>query len=116
MSTFQFQETLPKLPIPDLDHTLQVLTQSINAILAASSSSSQKPHLPKDLQDALQEFAKSGTGQGRILQRRLQDHAWRVNRIDPPSARNWLDAWWSQAAYLTWRQPLMVNKDVSSRP
>ncbi|RKP14971.1 acyltransferase ChoActase/COT/CPT, partial [Piptocephalis cylindrospora] len=35
----------------------------------------------------------------------------RVNRIDPPSARNWLDAWWSQAAYLTWRQPLMVNSN-----
>ncbi|KAI9227462.1 MAG: acyltransferase ChoActase/COT/CPT [Piptocephalis tieghemiana] len=110
MSTFQFQHSLPRLPIPDLDHTLQALSNSLLAMIH-SSSSDHPAQLPEDLKKALLDFAAPGKGQGHILQRRLLDHAYRIHRTDPHSAQNWLDAWWSHAAYLSWRQPIMIHSN-----
>ncbi|CCH58478.1 hypothetical protein TBLA_0A06860 [Henningerozyma blattae CBS 6284] len=75
------------LPVPPLEHTLQLYLQTI-APYATPSALSQQRKLVED-------FAST---QGPLLQKRLEARA--------ASCRNWLSEWWDNNAYLRDVEPL----------
>ncbi|ELU17808.1 hypothetical protein CAPTEDRAFT_171816 [Capitella teleta] len=84
--TFQYQDSLPSLPIPDLEHTLAKYLESV------------QPFLTKE------EYAKTelivkdfGQGIGRKLQIKLLEKS--------KHKRNWVEKWWEDLAYLSLRTP-----------
>ncbi|KAG0304234.1 hypothetical protein BGZ98_005775 [Dissophora globulifera] len=96
MATLSLQHTLPKLPVPTLQETIQKYLRSIEP-LASSQELERNKALAKD-------FLKPG-GLGETLQQRLLD----VERASPD---NWLDdTWWISKAYHEWREPLLVNSN-----
>ena len=97
MKTFDLQDQLPRLPVPELEHTAKTLYKSLLPFL----ESSQLQQTPQQLWQECQAFFTSPLCQQ--LQRRLQDHA--------KDKQNWLDKWWFQLAYLTWREPLCINSN-----
>ncbi|KAJ3328249.1 Carnitine O-acetyltransferase mitochondrial [Blyttiomyces sp. JEL0837] len=91
-SLYQFQKTLPKLPVPSLDETLSTYLQSV------------RPHL-NDVEfertcKAVEEFKKPG-GVGQELQKRLIAH-------DNSKSNSWLIDWWNSYAYMAYRDPVVV--------
>ncbi|XP_021370206.1 peroxisomal carnitine O-octanoyltransferase-like [Mizuhopecten yessoensis] len=84
--TFQYEESLPSLPMPDLHKTLDRYLDSI------------RPHVTADeyRQTAflVQQF---GSGIGKELDKKLKERA--------QNMRNWLEAWWENSAYLEGRYP-----------
>lgn len=93
MKTFENQEKLPRLPIPPLENTLRVYLKSI------------KPHLPpsehrkysgicRDFQQKL----------GPILQSRLVSY-------EKTQKNSWLEEWWINLAYLSWRTSVLVHSN-----
>lgn len=86
--TFQFEASLPSLPLPTLKDTLDLYLDSV------------QPHVsPEELQETRAVVDRFAAGIGPHLQRRLQDRQ--------AQKRNWLEDWWMQNAYLTFREPLM---------
>ncbi|XP_060551332.1 peroxisomal carnitine O-octanoyltransferase-like isoform X2 [Ruditapes philippinarum] len=90
--TFQFDEQLPSLPVPTLQHTLDRYLDSV------------KPHVSDDeyrqTEFIVQQFA---SGVGKELHRKLLDKA--------RTEKNWLEKWWIDYAYLDYRLPIgpMIN-------
>ena len=88
----RFEDSLPKLPIPTLEETSQRYLKSL------------RPLLQKDEYEiserAVAEFTSKG-GLGEELQRRL------IARAEDPKQKNWISEWWNQAAYLTYRDPVV---------
>ncbi|KAJ3765877.1 acyltransferase ChoActase/COT/CPT [Lentinula raphanica] len=89
--TYAAQRTLPKLPVPDLDVTLDHLKESLKPI--AWNEAEYNAAVSK-----VDEFA-AGIGpqlQKRLLQRQAEtDH--------------WLERWWDAGAYLGYRDSVVVN-------
>ncbi|ORX37603.1 acyltransferase ChoActase/COT/CPT [Kockovaella imperatae] len=103
-STFSNQDKLPRLPIPDLDKTLQAYIKSLQPIMADKFSKSDLPHEVEKRRLFARDFAAPG-GLGRQLQERLTD-------LDLVSPNSWLtDALWLSLAYHSWRAPLIVNSN-----
>ncbi|XP_006822823.1 peroxisomal carnitine O-octanoyltransferase-like [Saccoglossus kowalevskii] len=82
--TFQFEEDLPSLPVPTLQHTLTRYLESV------------KPHV------SLAEFERTtnivkefGNGIGKTLHENLLKKA--------STEKNWLENWWENTAYLSAR-------------
>jgi carnitine O-acetyltransferase len=110
MTTFGLQHTLPRLPIPSLEHTCSVYLKSIIPLQTIDEHAKSKA--------IVNDFLHSELSQS--LQQRLID-------IDRTSPSNWLeDNFWLRKgkgitskkgklnrylAYLEWREPLMVNSD-----
>ncbi|KAI3657124.1 hypothetical protein MP638_003947 [Amoeboaphelidium occidentale] len=92
--TFELQSTLPKLPVPPLDNTLNKYFQTLIPFCGSKEE--------QDTVKAIVEDFRSGLG--KELQKRLEDH-------EKKTAFNWLDRWWLRAAYHSWREPLMVNSN-----
>lgn len=88
----RFEESLPKLPVPALEDTAARYLKSLSPLL----SSSELDHSTK----AVQEFIKPG-GIGRALQEKL------IARREDPKHKNWIYDWWNNAAYLTYRDPVV---------
>lgn len=88
----RFQESLPRLPVPPLSSTIAKYLESV------------QPHLtPAEFaktQEAANAFEKSPLGQD--LQKRLQA------RREEPGRKNWLSDWWNEAAYMGYRDPVVV--------
>jgi carnitine O-acetyltransferase len=92
-STFSFQPTLPRYPIPPLEKTLERWLVSIEPFATE-----------KELVEAKQlahDFLKPD-GLGKKLQARLQHH-------DKTQSENWLENWWLTYAYHIWRDPQCIN-------
>ncbi|KAL1412564.1 hypothetical protein Q8F55_000311 [Vanrija albida] len=102
--TFEYQDKLPRLPVPDLEKSLEGYIKSIVPLLEQKYGSHA---LPKELEKR-KLFAKdfaSKDGLGRVLQERLKD-------LDHISPNNWLDdTLWLALAYHTWRAPMLVNSN-----
>lgn len=85
--TFQYQDQLPSLPVPDLQHTLDRYLDSV------------KPHLSpeeyKQTEFIVQQFAAN---EGKFLHEKLLEQA--------SKSRNWLQKWWEQYAYMDFRLPI----------
>jgi carnitine O-acetyltransferase len=89
----RFQASLPHLPVPSLASTGTKYLESV------------RPHLSdaefKSTEAIVHAFVASP--QSAQLQHRLQDHA------AQPGMQNWLADWWNEAAYMGYRDPVVVN-------
>ncbi|KAI0320157.1 acyltransferase ChoActase/COT/CPT [Amylostereum chailletii] len=88
----RYQESLPRLPVPPLSSTL------------AKYLETTRPHLTSEeyskTEAAVRTFEKSPLAAE--LQKRLQA------RADQPGMKSWLSDWWNEAAYMGYRDPVVV--------
>ncbi|WVQ66414.1 uncharacterized protein L199_004594 [Kwoniella botswanensis] len=102
--TFSNQSKLPRLPVPDLEKSLEGYLKSLGPILGQNYDASALPNEIEKRKLFAKDFAAPG-GLGRTLQERLKD-------LDHVSPNNWLnDTLWLGLAYHTWRAPLLVNSN-----
>jgi carnitine O-acetyltransferase len=88
----RFQDSLPRLPVPTLSSTGAKYLETVQPHLSPAAFA--------HTQHVVKSFVQSG--QGHELQKRLQAHA------ADPSVRNWLSDWWNDAAYMGYRDPVVV--------
>ncbi|CAL3965263.1 hypothetical protein PZA11_001944 [Diplocarpon coronariae] len=88
----RFEDSLPKLPVPTLEETAARYLKSVHPLLSASEFESTTK--------AVEEFIKLG-GVGRNLQEKL------IARREDPKHKNWIYEWWNDAAYLSYRDPVV---------
>jgi carnitine O-acetyltransferase len=88
----RFEDSLPKLPVPTLEETAARYIKSLHPLLSESEFAASK--------QAVEEFVKPG-GVGSKLQEKL------LARREDPQHRNWIYEWWNEAAYLTYRDPVV---------
>ncbi|XP_006822398.2 peroxisomal carnitine O-octanoyltransferase-like, partial [Saccoglossus kowalevskii] len=82
--TFQFEEDLPSLPVPSLQHTLTRYIESV------------KPHVSlAELERTTNIVKEFGNGIGKTLHETLLKKA--------STEKNWLENWWENSAYLSAR-------------
>ncbi|KAJ8515364.1 hypothetical protein ONZ45_g7198 [Pleurotus djamor] len=98
----RFQASLPNLPVPPLQSTFSKYLDTV------------KPHLtPSEFQQTtslVKEFLSSPFSAE--LQRRLEARANEVkvnsNGVQEKARDNWLSDWWNEAAYMGYRDPVVV--------
>lgn len=88
----RFEDSLPRLPVPSLEETSQRYLKSVHPLLNKSEFEATKK--------AVEAFNKPGSI-GPELQKRLQA------RREDPKHRNWIYEWWNDAAYLSYRDPVV---------
>ncbi|KAF4774436.1 choline/Carnitine O-acyltransferase [Colletotrichum scovillei] len=88
----RFQDSLPRLPVPTLEETAARYIKTLHPLLSESEFATSKK--------AVEEFVKPG-GVGSKLQEKL------LARREDPAHRNWLYEWWNDAAYLSYRDPVV---------
>jgi carnitine O-acetyltransferase len=88
----RFQDSLPRLPVPTLEETAARYLKTLKPLLSETELASSKK--------AVEEFIAPG-GPGRKLQDKL------IARREDPNCRNWLAEWWNDAAYLSYRDPVV---------
>ncbi|XP_067863035.1 peroxisomal carnitine O-octanoyltransferase isoform X6 [Heptranchias perlo] len=88
--TFQYQDTLPPLPVPPLEESLMKYLDAV------------KPFLNEEELQRSTEIVKTfGQGIGKQLHQKLLERA--------KVRRNWLEEWWLISGYLDVRMPSMLN-------
>ncbi|KAF2962837.1 hypothetical protein GQX73_g10730 [Xylaria multiplex] len=90
--TLRFQESLPRLPVPTLEETAARYVKSIHPLLSPSEFAASKK--------AVDEFIRPG-GAGEKLQKKL------IAKREDPKTKNWIYEWWNDAAYLSYRDPVV---------
>ncbi|KAI1336288.1 acyltransferase ChoActase/COT/CPT [Xylariaceae sp. FL0016] len=88
----RFQESLPRLPVPTLEETSARYIKSLHPLLSPVEYAASKK--------AVEEFVKPG-GVGQKLQEKL------VAKREDPNTKNWIYEWWNDAAYLSYRDPVV---------
>ncbi|TPX08467.1 uncharacterized protein E0L32_010084 [Thyridium curvatum] len=88
----RFQDSLPRLPVPTLEETAERYIKTLKPLLSATELAASKK--------AVEEFVRPG-GVGQELQKKL------LARRDDPKHKNWIYEWWNDAAYLTYRDPVV---------
>jgi carnitine O-acetyltransferase len=88
----RFQDSLPRLPVPTLEETAARYLRTLQPLLSPVELESSKK--------AVEEFIAPG-GPGRKLQEKL------IARREDPNVKNWLYDWWNDAAYLSYRDPVV---------
>ncbi|KAJ1784384.1 Carnitine O-acetyltransferase mitochondrial [Coemansia sp. RSA 1938] len=88
---FAQQEQLPKLPVPDLESTLQKYVESLKPVLSESEY--------KHSAHVVAKFGQSA--QAQELQRRLKA------RAAEPGRASWLEEWWNDLSYMGYRDPVI---------
>lgn len=89
---YRFEDSLPRIPVPTLQETAVHYLKSVHPLLSTTEYA--------ETTRAVEEFVKAG-GVGEKLQERL------IARRDDPQHRSWLHDWWTDAAYLTYREPII---------
>ncbi|CAM4777815.1 unnamed protein product [Rotaria magnacalcarata] len=87
--TFEYDDKLPALPLPTLEHTLERYLDSVRAVVDDNEYANTK--------NVVERFAK---GIGRELHEQLKTN------IEKRQERNWLSKWWDEEIYLKWRLPI----------
>ncbi|KAG6810063.1 hypothetical protein H0H92_013519 [Tricholoma furcatifolium] len=87
----RYQQSLPSLPVPPLQSTIQKYIETVEPLLTPAQLARTKT--------SAAEFLASP--QAATLQARLQERADAVGD-------NWLSAWWNDAAYMGYRDPVVV--------
>ncbi|KAI0913636.1 acyltransferase ChoActase/COT/CPT [Ustulina deusta] len=90
--TLRFQESLPRLPVPTLEETAARYVKSIHALLSPVEFAASKK--------VVDEFIRPG-GVGEKLQKKL------IAKREDPETKNWIYEWWNDAAYLSYRDPVV---------
>jgi len=88
----RFEDSLPKLPVPTLEETAARYLKSVHPLLSESEFQTTT--------EAVKDFIKPG-GAGTKLQEKL------IARREDPKHKNWIYEWWNDAAYLTYRDPVV---------
>ena len=88
----RFEDSLPRLPVPSLEETSKRYLKSVHPLLNTNEYERTKK--------AVAEFIEPGS-MGHELQKRLQA------RREDPNHKNWIYEWWNDAAYLTYRDPVV---------
>lgn len=88
----RFQESLPRLPVPTLDETAARYLKSLHPLLSPGEFEKSKK--------AVSDFVKPD-GIGSKLQAKL------LARREHPKHKNWIYDWWNDAAYLSYRDPVV---------
>lgn len=88
----RFEESLPKLPVPALEETAARYLRSLQPLLSPLEFESSKK--------AVEEFV-APNGPGPKLQQKL------IAKRGDPKVKNWLYDWWNDAAYLSYRDPVV---------
>ncbi|KAF2870452.1 acyltransferase ChoActase/COT/CPT [Massariosphaeria phaeospora] len=88
----RFEDSLPRLPVPTLEETTKRYLKSVHPLLS-------QPEYEATTK-AVSEFVAPG-GLGETLQKRL------VARREQPEVRNWIYEWWNEAAYMSYRDPVV---------
>lgn len=88
----RFQASLPRLPVPTLSSTASKYLETVRPHLSESEFATT--------QSTVHEFLKST--QAAELQKRLEA------RAADPHVKNWLADWWNNAAYMGYRDPVVV--------
>lgn len=88
----RFEESLPRLPVPTLEETAKRYLKSVHPLLSTSEYEATTK--------AVHDFIKPG-GAGNKLQEKL------IARREDPKIKNWIYEWWNDAAYLTYRDPVV---------
>ena len=89
---YQYQSSLPKLPVPSIENTLQ---RFLPTALPLAKSAQEA----RNLQTAVDKFAK----QAAPLQQRL------LARSNEYSNSSWLQHWWNTLGYLDVRDSVVIN-------
>ena len=89
---YRFEDALPRLPVPTLQETAARYLKSAHPLLSTTEYAATAR--------AVEDFIKAG-GVGEKLQERL------VARRNDPQYRSWLHDWWTDAAYPTYREPII---------
>jgi carnitine O-acetyltransferase len=88
----RYQASLPRLPVPDIATTAEKYLETV------------RPHVSDaafaKTESAVKEFVSSPMAAE--LQKRLQA------RAADPEMKNWLADWWNEAAYMGYRDPVVV--------
>lgn len=92
--TFQFEESLPALPVPTLRSTLDCYLDSVEAIAD-----------PKQYETTEEICRRFETGIGSTLQELLLKRSL--------NSKNWLKDWWLEYAYLIQRSPLIPFSNMT---
>ncbi|XP_063424764.1 carnitine O-acetyltransferase-like [Mytilus trossulus] len=87
---FAQQESLPKLPVPALDATLQKYLRTVRPLVSDEDFEQTKKYV--------EEFRKES---GPKLQKFLEERA--------TKEVNWLSEWWASVAYLEFRNPVVIH-------
>ncbi|KAL6719857.1 Carnitine O-acetyltransferase mitochondrial [Lecanora helva] len=88
----RFEDSLPRLPVPTLEETTKRYLKSVHPLL----NKSEYEHTKRVVDD----FVKPGNI-GHELQKRLQA------RREDSKHKNWIYEWWNDAAYLSYRDPVI---------
>lgn len=88
----RFEDSLPRLPVPALEETSKRYLKSVHPLLNKTEFEATKK--------AVEVFSKPGSI-GPELQKRLQA------RREDPKHKNWIYEWWNDAAYLSYRDPVV---------
>ncbi|KAL6920755.1 hypothetical protein FSST1_004781 [Fusarium sambucinum] len=88
----RWQDSLPRLPVPTLEETAKRYLKSLHPLLSTSEYEASKK--------AVDEFVRPG-GVGSKLQEKL------VAKREDPNTKNWIYEWWNDAAYLSYRDPVV---------
>ncbi|KAI9901488.1 hypothetical protein N3K66_003305 [Trichothecium roseum] len=88
----RFQDSLPRLPVPTLEETGKRYLKTLDPLLTREELASSKA--------AVEEFIRPG-GVGAKLQEKL------IAKREDPKTKNWIYEWWNDAAYLSYRDPVV---------
>jgi carnitine O-acetyltransferase len=89
----RYQASLPKLPVPALESTCAEYLETVQPLLTKEEYTKTKLAVSSFLASPL----------APELQQRLKE------RAAAPGVESWLIDWWNEAAYLGYREPVVVN-------
>jgi carnitine O-acetyltransferase len=89
---YRFETSLPYLPVPTLQSISLKYLESVKPLVS--------PEAYEKTKSVVTEFIASP--QAAELQRRLEA------RAEEPGRQNWLAEWWNEAAYMGYRDPVVV--------
>ncbi|ELU04678.1 hypothetical protein CAPTEDRAFT_111807 [Capitella teleta] len=95
-TTYSCQNSLPFLPVPSLDTSINQFVRSIEPLY-------EKPEESEEFQKIKNDAEVFRTGLGPKLQRMLVLKSW--------WAQNWLADWWYKYVYLMGRNPIAINSN-----
>jgi len=88
----RFQDSLPRLPVPTLEETASRYLKSLRPLLSSTELEASTK--------AVEQFI-APNGPGCKLQEKL------IARREDPNTKNWMYEWWNDAAYLSYRDPVV---------
>lgn len=97
IKTYQNQVHLPSLPVPDLKESCDLYLKTLLPIAKTK----------EDYESSKQAVNEFLSNEGTTLQERLLKYANAKNT----KKQSWLEEWWLDAAYLTFRAPLPTNSN-----